>query len=417
VPAHEAASENGVEARPGSKAGGPDKQQLPRFESKPEPAQRAPIAISRRGFITGAVVGSLGLAGTARAGSGVHLFEGHPGRKGLLHDTTLCVGCRSCEFACNEVNKLPVPKAPVNDKTVFSARRGINDKLFTVVNKYAEGDGRQQPVYRKHQCMHCNEPCCASVCFVKAFVKTPEGPVLYDPDLCVGCRYCVFACPYYALAYEYGEPLAPKVVRCTMCYPRIKEGKTPACADACPTGAIVYGKREDLVRMARERIRKFPGRYIAHIFGEHEYGGTSWLTLSGTAFSKLDLPESIVHEPLPNLTTSFLSLAPLVTALIPGLLAGFYAFTKRKDHLHEEALRAEQARFARERAGEIEKALSAARQQAARDIERAVERGRRAGRLEAMREASEAAKPSEPPQAGRAPAGSADCSTGKGGAP
>ncbi|MBW1870780.1 MAG: 4Fe-4S binding protein, partial [Deltaproteobacteria bacterium] len=189
--------------------------------------------------------------------------------------------------------------------------------------------------YRKHQCMHCNEPCCASVCFVDAFTKTPEGPVLYDPELCVGCRYCVFACPYNALAYEYEDPLTPRVVRCTMCYPRIKKGLNPACADACPTGAIVYGKRKDLIRLADERIRKYPERYINHIFGEHEWGGTSWLTLAGIPLKEMDLPQNAGPEPLPNLTTGFLSLAPIVAALFPGLLAGVYAFSKRTDNLNQ----------------------------------------------------------------------------------
>jgi len=287
------------------------------------------MSTSRRGFLKGVAAGALA-ASSAKAGSTEH-FSGYAGRYGLLHDTTLCIGCRSCEFACNEVNGLPAPETPINDKKIFSEKRGTSEKLYTVVNSYGSAG-----IFRKHQCMHCNEPCCASVCFVNAFTKTPEGPVLYDPDVCVGCRYCVFACPYYALAYEYDDPVTPRVVRCTMCYPRIKEGKIPACAEACPTGAIQFGRRDELIQVAHKRFDKYPDRYVKHIFGEHEWGGTSWLTLAGVPFEQLGLPKDPTLEPLPNLTTGFLSLAPIVAAIFPGLLAGMYAFTKRKEQLAED---------------------------------------------------------------------------------
>jgi formate dehydrogenase iron-sulfur subunit len=328
------------------------------------------MSISRRGFITGITAGTL-VTSKANA-SAVKHFPGYPGRKGLLHDATLCVGCRSCEFACAEVNGLPPPKAPVNDKQVFDTRRRNDDKLYTVVNRYVEAQGNQGAIYRKHQCMHCNEPCCASVCFVSAFSKTPEGPVLYNPDVCVGCRYCVFACPYNALAYEYGDPLTPRVVRCTMCYPRIKQGLNPACADACPTGAILYGRREDLLWVARERIRKHPHRYIDHIFGENEYGGTSWLCLSGVEFSLLGLPEGLPNEPLPNLTTGFLSLAPLAAAIFPALLGGFYAFTKRRETRAEEEKREALEEIRAKAKREMEEKIEAFEQEAERRQEYAV---------------------------------------------
>jgi len=361
------------------------------------------MSISRRGFIKGVAAGSL-VAGTAKAGGTEH-FTGHPGTMGLLHDTTLCVGCRSCEHACAEVNDNPTPEKPVGDMSMFGERRRNDDELYTVVNRYRKAEGTKPAVYRKHQCMHCQEPCCASVCFVKAFTKTPEGPVLYDPDVCVGCRYCVFACPYYALAYEYEDPAAPRVVRCTMCYDRIKEGKNPACADACPTGAIVFGERAELIEVARERMRKYPGRYVNHIFGEHEYGGTSWLTLAGIPFRELDLPEDVTHDPLPNLTTGFLSLAPLVAAIFPGLLAGIHAFTKSRDRHAADAARTAAEAEREHGARAMEEALAAAERQASRDVEHATARGIRDGRRQAEDEARAAAEAPPPADApGSAPA-------------
>jgi len=348
------------------------------------------MTVSRRGFLRGVAAGTLA-AGSAEASSTRH-FSGHPDSKGLLHDATLCVGCRSCEHACAKVNDNPAPAAPIDDKAIFDSRRRNDDELYTVVNRYREATEEQPAVYRKHQCMHCAEPCCASVCFVKAFVKTPEGPVLYNPDLCVGCRYCVFACPYYALSYEYDEPLTPRVGRCTMCYPLIKEGKTPACAEACPNGAIVYGERDELIEVARQRIRKFPGRYINHIYGEHEYGGTSWLTISGLPLSEVDLPENATHDPLPNLTTGFLSLAPLVAAIFPGLLAGMYAFTRRREINDAEARRELLAAESTRHSGELKESLDAVTTQAERDVSNSFERGRRTGKREGLSEAAAKAR-------------------------
>jgi Fe-S-cluster-containing dehydrogenase component len=296
------------------------------------------MSVSRRRFI-GGVIGSAGAlaAGSVNAGTVKH-FAGYAGRYGLLHDTTLCVGCRSCEAACKEVNGLPPSDVPLDDKEIFDIKRGIAPDELTVVNRYRDAEEGRPAVYRKQQCMHCNEPCCATVCLVHAFEKTPEGPVLYNPDVCIGCRYCVTACPYYALSYEFDDPLTPRVMRCTMCYPRIKEGLNPGCADACPTGAITFGKREDLITVARERIRKNPDRYIDHIFGEHEFGGTSWLVLAGVPFTELDLHEGLTHESLPAIGTSYLSVVPLIITVYPGLLAAFYAFSKRKDKLARQEL-------------------------------------------------------------------------------
>jgi len=329
------------------------------------------MTTTRRGFIGGAV-GAAITATTADAGT-IKQFQGYPGRYGLLHDTTLCVGCRSCEVACKEVNDLPPVEGPVDDPKVFDTVRRTTDTSLTVVNEYVEATDDRPPVYRKLQCMHCNEPCCATVCLVHAFEKTPEGPVLYHPELCMGCRYCVMACPYYALAYQYEDPLTPKVMRCTMCYDRIKEGKLPGCAEACPMGAITFGKRDELIKIARERIRKNPERYLDHIFGEHEFGGTSWMVLAGTPFGELDLDEDVTSEPLPAIATSYLGVVPLVVTIYPGLLMGMYAFSKR----HEAVAKAEReeavANAVAATQEEGQKKIAAAAERAAKDKERAVD--------------------------------------------
>jgi formate dehydrogenase iron-sulfur subunit len=329
------------------------------------------MSVSRRSFLRGALVGAGGaLAAKTAKASSVQDFPGHSGRFGLLHDTTLCVGCRSCEVACTEVNKLPRLEVNPDDKSVFDKKRRVTPIALTVVNRYDIAG--QAPVFRKQQCMHCNEPCCASVCLVRAFSKTPEGPVLYNPNVCIGCRYCVTACPYYALSYEYDNVTDPKVMRCTMCYPRLKEGKQPGCADTCPTGAITFGRRDDLLKIARERFRKHPERYLDHVFGEHEFGGTSWLVLAGTSFASLGLNTSVTHTPLPEIGTAFLGVVPLIITIYPGLLAGFYAFSKRKERLSKEEARAAVVEVLMKADGETKAKLAAAAQSATKDKEKAI---------------------------------------------
>jgi len=350
------------------------------------------MSISRRGFLGGLATGAGVALSSKRAGAHEH-FAGYEGRYGLLHDTTLCVGCRSCETACSEVNKLPAPPA---GPSVLDQPRRSSHELLTVVNRYQPPEAKGKAVFRKQQCMHCNEPCCASVCFVKAFTKTPEGPVLYNPDLCVGCRYCVMACPYYALGYEYDNPTSPKVMRCTMCYDRIKQNLAPGCASVCPTGAITFGKREDLIKIARERIRKQPGRYLDHVFGENEYGGTSWLLLAGVPFKALGLPEGLGTEPLPSLQSGFLGVVPLVVAIYPGLLLGFYAFSKRRERTSQEEREAAVAETLAQASEETKKKLAAAAASAAKEKEKAVTAAVKKALAEAEAARAKAAAESKP---------------------
>ncbi len=333
------------------------------------------MSISRRGFLKGAALGTVltgATVSTANAGGGKH-FKGYKGSFGLLHDTTLCVGCRSCEKGCADVNELPAPP-PLDDPSVFEEKRGVTDTAFTVVNQYRSETEDSPAVFRKHQCMHCQEPSCAAVCFVKAFRKTPEGAVVYDPDVCVGCRYCMMACPYYATGYEYEDAFTPRVRKCTLCYPRIKEGLNPGCADACPNGAIVFGKRKDLIKLARERFRKAPDRYIDHVFGEHEFGGTSWMTLAGPSapFSDMGLPEDAGPGPLPELSSNFLSIVPLIVAIYPGLLAGFYAFSKRKDKITRDKVVAAVTEAVAKADEETKQKLEEAAQKAEKSREQAI---------------------------------------------
>jgi hypothetical protein len=183
----------------------------------------------------------------------------------------------------------------------------------------------------------------------------------------------MMTCPYYALAYEY-DSYNPRVMRCTMCYDRIIEGKEPGCAEACPMGAIIYGKRSDLVQLARDRIAKHPDRYLPHVFGEHEFGGTSWMVLAGTSLDNLGLGslQNASHTSLPELTKSFLSVVPLVLVMWPGLLLGFYAFTRRRNEVSEAEARAMVVEALMKADEETKQKMAKAAERAGKEKERAV---------------------------------------------
>lgn len=288
------------------------------------------MKIKRRDFLR--ISAAAACLGSASGVKSQENFSGWPDRYGMLTDTTLCIGanCRKCEEACKKVNERPMNKLNLSDNTVFDRQRRTDADNYTIVNRFPNPKDPDKPIYVKNQCMHCNEPACASACLVKAFTKTPEGPVIYNKDLCIGCRYCMIACPFYVPTFDYLDAYTPQVRKCTMCYDRIKEGKRPACAEICPKEAITFGKRSDLITLAREKIRNQPGHYNHHVFGENEVGGTSWLYLAGTGFADIGFSTNLGTTPYPELTRGFLSAVPLVLTIWPVLLVGFYKYSQNR---------------------------------------------------------------------------------------
>jgi Fe-S-cluster-containing dehydrogenase component len=277
----------------------------------------------------GTLVGKTAKAATNRQ------FSGYPESNGVLFDSIRCIGCRKCEAACNAVNEMPKPEKPFDDLTVLAEKRRTSARTHTVVNQYTPA-GTSGPVFRKIQCNHCLEPACASACFVQAFKKTDTGAVEYDASVCVGCRYCMVACPFDIPTYEYDKAFTPRVMKCTLCQPRIIKGQLPGCVESCPTEALTYGKRKDLLKIARERIHKFPDKYVDHIYGETEMGGTSWLYLSGVSFSEIGMREDLGTKAAGELTAGALGAVPIVVGLWPVLLTGIYAVSRRKEKIARE---------------------------------------------------------------------------------
>lgn len=223
---------------------------------------------------------------------------------GVLVDTTLCVGCRKCETACNQINEELPRQSPeaFDDQTVFAKRRRMDAGSFTVVNRYANPNDPAKPVFAKFQCMHCLKPACVSACIVGALAKESNGAVTYDAWKCIGCRYCMMACPFQVPAYEYHNALTPKVRKCIFCFEkRLARGETPACVQACPMQVMTVGNRSDLIRQGEAKVREHPDRYVPRVYGKDEVGGTAWMYLSSVPFDKIDLP-ALGYHPVPGFT-------------------------------------------------------------------------------------------------------------------
>jgi formate dehydrogenase iron-sulfur subunit len=252
--------------------------------------------------------------------------------KGVLYDATKCIGCRACQVACKQWNELPAV-ATVNTGTCENPPR-MDAYTFTKIHfTELEDKGKFQWVFNKLQCMHCEHPACVEACIVGALEKRPEGPVTYDDHKCIGCRYCQVACPFGIPNFEWDKPM-PWIRKCTFCADRQGAGLKPACVTTCPTGALKFGERDDLIAEARERIAAAPGRYVDHIYGEHEVGGTHWLYISPVPFEKLGFA-SHSSEPVTVNAARAMGFVPPVLLGVAALMSGIYWLTKRREKLSQ----------------------------------------------------------------------------------
>jgi len=240
--------------------------------------------------------------------------------KGILYDSTLCLGCGACYQACKEKNNL----ARTSDDFL---KDSLSDQTYTVVNK-------RGGYFVRKMCMHCNVPTCVSVCPVGALEKMAAGPVVYHEDRCIGCRYCMQACPFGIPKYEWSKAL-PRVRKCDMCSDRVQAGQKTGCSQVCPTGATTFGDRDELIREAHRRIGSQPGRYVDRIYGLDEVGGTSVMILSAVPMEALGYPDKLSKDPLPLLTWNILKHIPNFVGLGAVLLGGIWWITNRREEVAE----------------------------------------------------------------------------------
>ncbi len=283
---------------------------------------------SRREFLktAGAGVATWVIAGVA-ADPAQASSEPASDAYGMLIDVTRCTGCNSCALACKETNALPDPETvPIK---LDSGAYSYVDEREAAIAAY-----QRQSQFVKRQCMHCVHPACASACTVGALHKTPAGPVVYDSHKCIGCRYCQYACPFGVPTFDWNNPLG-LIHKCQMCVERLAQGEKPACVAACPAGAIQFGSRQELLNRAHAQIASNPGRYIDHVYGEHEAGGTSVLYLAGVPFASLGLPE-LGPEPISRYAEPVMRATPFVAATVASMAVALNWLMKRRElHMAE----------------------------------------------------------------------------------
>jgi len=246
-------------------------------------------------------------------------------KKAMLVDIPLCIGCNACQEACKKENLLS---------------EGEERKLSATA--YTALESHKNDVYVRRMCQHCIDPTCVSVCPVGAFTKTNIGPVLYDETKCIGCRYCIQACPFQVPQYEWSNSY-PRVQKCRFCSQRISKGILPTCAEACPTGATLFGNRDELLRTAYERLAAEPEKYIQKVYGEKEIGGTSILYLSQIPFEELGFKTQLTTVPLPMYTWNALSKVPTVVSVGGVFFYGIWWLTNRKNEIRKQTSNTERA--------------------------------------------------------------------------
>lgn len=236
------------------------------------------MRINRRKAIGALLTGTAAAVGVQPAKAADHKKLDNAHMSAMLYDSTLCIGCKACVSACAQANDLVPDTGESNG--MYQMPKYLSDKTKNIIKLYVDKDSGLRS-FVKAQCMHCIDPACVAACPMKAMRKDPENGIVYwDGTTCIGCRYCQIACPYNIPKFEW-DKVNPKIVKCQMCDHRLKDGKIPACCEVCPRKAVIYGNREELLRVARKRIADNPGKYFEdRIYGETEAGGTQVLYLT-----------------------------------------------------------------------------------------------------------------------------------------
>jgi formate dehydrogenase iron-sulfur subunit len=240
----------------------------------------------------------------------------------ILIDVTRCRGCEQCVAACVKENELD-PVRAARDR--ITAPDGLSAHRLSSLVRI--DDDR----FVRKSCLHCLDPACVSACLVGGLTRTPGGAVIYDADKCIGCRYCMLACPFHVPRYEWERTL-PFVRKCEMCPERLAAGSPPACVEACPYDALEFGERDELLSEARRRMETHPDRYLEHIWGETEFGGTSVIYISDVDLTAIGWPKDGAAS-IPAVTEPLIAKTPHIALGVAGVLLGVSWIVRRRDEI------------------------------------------------------------------------------------
>ncbi|MFC4591457.1 4Fe-4S dicluster domain-containing protein [Sphaerisporangium corydalis] len=258
---------------------------------------------------------------------------------GFFTDTSVCIGCKACEVACKEWNQLPADQPFALTGLSFDNTEQLSGSTWRHVafieqNKPIRtpqdpGDGAGGDLrwlMASDVCKHCTDAACLDVCPTGSLFRTEFGTVVVQQDICNGCGYCVSACPYGVIAKREDDG---RVFKCTLCYDRLLDDMTPACAKACPTESIQYGPLDELLERAAARVQELHGDGVedARLYGHDPEDGVGG---NGAFFLLLDRPEVYGLPPAPKATTRDLPsmwrhAAVAALALVCGVTAAFAA--------------------------------------------------------------------------------------------
>ncbi|RJQ37021.1 MAG: 4Fe-4S dicluster domain-containing protein [Dehalococcoidia bacterium] len=246
--------------------------------------------------------------------------------KARLIDVSKCIACRACQVACKQWNEL---------EAVTTRQRGTYENPPRLsAHTWIKVEFRERPnewLFRAHTCMHCTNAGCEQVCPTGAISHQGEVVVI-DQNWCVGCGYCVQACPFHV---PDKDEIAGTARKCTFCIDRITNGLTPACAKTCPTGAIQFGERADMIAAAHDRVQTLVARdgyRGARVYGEHEMGGLHTIYVLTDAPEVFGLPEE------PRLATATVGTQWLSGAITAGVIAilPFWLLFQRRNRIAAE---------------------------------------------------------------------------------
>jgi len=256
-----------------------------------------------------------------------------------LIDTTRCIGCKACQVACMEWNDVRDEMGSVNG--TYNNPTDLTANSWTVMRFYEKENANKfdfEWLIRKDGCMHCADPGCLRACpSPGAIVQYANGIVDFHEENCIGCGYCITGCPFNVPRISKKDG---KAYKCTLCSDRVAVNLEPACVKTCPTGAIMFGSKQDMIAQAETRTAELKGRGYANagLYDPQGVGGTHVMYVLKHADQpgEVGLPADPAINPLVHLWKGVAKPLATATMALVGLAGLFHYITKGPNEVSKE---------------------------------------------------------------------------------